>query len=132
MNRPRIVAAQAVIAGTLIVIVALTILAPDSEDRWPAISTPGLGEIVAGREAPEDGRGERAERRRPVEGGSGAGSGAGSAGLGTQTAPPAAPTGVPEELAAPPGTGPDGGAGDDAPSDDQYADAVGRLTANLD
>ena len=135
-GRPRIVAAQALIVGALLMVVYLTLLRPDDESALTAVQAPGADPQIAQRtgQAPARGAGRRdgaAARRRAARPGSGAAAaarrgepagGAPLAGLpGTVPGVPAVP-GVP-------GTVP--GSDGDSPADDQYGDALAQLEARL-
>jgi hypothetical protein len=144
----RLVAVQAVVVGVLLVIVFITLLAPDTESPLSGIEGPGGSgqtqlpgpDIYTGPTEPgdDDGRGEgdgNGGDGRPGGPGSGGGGGPGAAGppdLGL-TGPPVTAGGGTAESGGVGGDDADRDGGDaDDPSDDQYADSLSRLVARID
>ena len=127
-RRPsRIVIAQAIVVGLLVVIVSITLLGPEENTPLSGIETPG--ELVPG--PPGGGAGQRdatataaAEIARAIATGEAIGTAPGA--RARRRAGPASesPVGV-----APPATEDGGDAG--SPADDQYADTLTRLTERL-
>jgi hypothetical protein len=127
-GRSRIVAAQAVVVGVLMVVVFLTLLRPDSSGPLIGVSSPGEPEHVvqhpadhrdgANRDHGEGGAGGRAVEPGQIQGG--------APGTVLVPVPGAAEGSVPGAEAAPDGA-PDG----QSPTDDQYSDTLTRLTARL-
>jgi hypothetical protein len=119
-GRPRIVAAQAVVVGVLMVVVFLTLLKPGDTGELFGIEVPGPPGAAQGPGGPQgpiggdgDGRGENG----PGNGrGASGGPGGGPGGPGGSTFPDDF---VPDGLTT------------DSPTADQYRDAVARLTARL-
>jgi hypothetical protein len=125
-RRSRIVAAQAVVVGLLMIVVFVTLLRPDASNPLFEITTPGATE-ASGLPAPgsyvgADHRGDNGRQTRP---GTIRGDGAGPA-VGGATAGPA----VAGSDLATPEAGDDGG-GEPSPTDDQYADTLTQLATRL-
>ena len=123
----RIVIAQAIVVGLLVVIVSITLLGPEENTPLSGIETPG--ELVPGPpgggagQRDDDGDGRPGDREGDRDRG---GDRQGAGGAGPPGAGPASesPVGV-----APPATEDGGDAG--SPADDQYADTLTRLTERL-
>ena len=139
-SHSRLVAVQTVVVGVLLVLVFITLLAPESDSPLSGIEGPGgpIGltdpgpDIYTGPDRPGGGGGE-GPGGGPGGDGPGGGPGGGVGGQG----------GVPGEAGVPPigltdpaagggGTagGEDGGGGGN-PTDDQYRDSLSRLVARL-
>jgi hypothetical protein len=132
-RRSRIVAAQAVLVGVLLVVVYLTLLRPEDGPPLFGVDAPGRelevtdanevepasqgGHASGGREGKPDGGRPDARPAEFAPGGAGA----------------APETAVgPTDAARPSlGAAPSEGEGGDSPTDDQYVDAVTRLTDRL-
>jgi hypothetical protein len=118
-RRLKLIAAQAVVVGALMIVVSLTLLQPDEGNPLFDIVAPGGSEMSVGpaREGADQRAGE--VERGPADAEAAPGSGAGTA------QPPLGLVPAPDSATPPPvAPGYDG----DDPTGDQYADAIARLT----
>jgi hypothetical protein len=117
-RRLKLIAAQAVVVGALMIVVSLTLLQPEDGNPLFDIVAPGGSEMSVGpaRSGPE-------QREGTVERGPADAESAPQAGAGTEQ-PPLGLVPGPESAAPPVAPGYDG----DDPTGDQYADAIARLT----
>lgn len=122
-RRLKLLAAQAVVVGALLIVVSLTLLRPEDGNPLFDVVAPGASEISIGtadawsaQRAPASGR-PGDDRREP---GTGAPAAPGNPPLGLVSGPSPAPQ-------APGALGDDG----EDPTDAQYADTLTRLTQQL-
>ena len=144
IGRPAIIAVQAIVVGVLVVVVYLTLLQPEDEGTLSGVG----GAQITQRQVPGEDRPDGREDQGDGAGGGGssdsASDGAGEVvdsafvpgTAGTAVAPlpvtPAAPTTVPESEPDESEDEPDDPGGEPGtPDDDQYQDAVARLTEQL-
>jgi hypothetical protein len=123
-TRSRIIAAQAVLVGVLIVVVFVTILRPEGEQSLLGIDAPGgnapTTSPTPGPQAEEEAGGQG--NGQPSNGGQ-PGGGDGPQGAGT-----APESGLPSTV--PPSGAPT--FDDDSPADDQYSDTLTEIIGRLD
>jgi hypothetical protein len=124
-TRSRIIAAQAVLVGVLVVVVFATILRPETQEPLVGVSTPG-GETPP-TAVPAPGADEEGDGGGGGNGGTGGRPGNGGPGDGHGGVAP--PTTVPQP-GAPPALPPPAD-DESSPTDDQYADTLAKLEARL-
>jgi hypothetical protein len=127
-GRPRVIAAQAIVVGVLMVVVFFTLLKPEGPGDLFGIEAP-VQPPTAQTDNGAGGQGNGPGGPAGLGGGGGGAGGAGGPGAGPGG--PGGPGFGGPGGALPPGSVPTGGPTDQTPIDDQYDDAVSRLLDRL-
>lgn len=125
-RRLKVIAAQAVVVGALLIVVSLTLLRPNDGANLFDIVAPGGSDVSVGPAEPGSGSGD--DRREGEARSSEARGGDTDPALGAGSASAALPSDENGSAAPPPLRAAPPSSGDESPADDQYGGTVARLS----